>query len=297
MKIFTLEYTGAAFQDWANLGDDIQMVAARRLLPRVDSAISRDSLAEACEPGVISMNGFFGRISSWPPSPVLEPFFFSFHIAANAKTTLCSPESIQYLKKHEPIGCRDRGTMAILQRQGVDAFYSKCISLTFDKRAIEPENGTVFIVGLSKAAGSVVPRSILKGAVIVEQPKLRLPSLSGEIRERLAEHLLDTYAKRASLVITSKIHCAMPCIAMGIPVVFLYDRGNKGDYRVEIINDLVGINSVRGSWLFRKLLNRFLGKKINWSPDPVDLEEEKLTIKAGYLKAFQAAVDRFSKRN
>jgi hypothetical protein len=41
-----------------------------------------------------------------------------------------------------------------------------------------------------------------------------------------AKALLDRYA-RASLVITSRIHCALPCLGLGTPVLFIengYDR-------------------------------------------------------------------------
>jgi hypothetical protein len=36
----------------------------------------------------------------------------------------------------------------------------------------------------------------------------------------MAEELLHKYAK-AKLVITSRIHCALPCLAMGTPVIFV----------------------------------------------------------------------------
>ncbi|WP_395002724.1 hypothetical protein [uncultured Helicobacter sp.] len=35
--------------------------------------------------------------------------------------------------------------------------------------------------------------------------------------------LLDRYATQARLVITTALHCASPCTAMGIPVLFLQD--------------------------------------------------------------------------
>ena len=296
IKVYTIGYTGHSFQNWANLGDDIQTVAAKRLLPQVDGYISREALSEAEESGVISLNGFFLGEGSWPPSGSLEPFFYAFHIAAHSQEKVCSAEGLRYLRKYQPIGCRDRGTMDLLAKHGIEAFYSKCVSLTFEKRQKDPDEGVVFLVGLSKAAESVVPRKIRERAVVVDQPKLRLPSLSHETREQLAEHLLDTYAKRASLVITSKIHCAMPCIAMGIPVVFLYDKSKKNDYRVEIIRDFIGINYVDDSWVARKITNRFKGGKIDWSPGALDIEKEKELIRSGYLREFQKALDRFSER-
>lgn len=296
MKIFTVGYDGQAFSDGANLGDDIQSIAAKRLLPKVDGAICREDLSKAQDKGVISMNGFFMRRGSWPPSETLEPFFFAFHISKKSHQQICSPAGIEYLKKYQPIGCRDRGTKELLIKKGVDAYYSKCVTLTFEKRTESPKEGRVFLVNLSDAATRFVPRSIRRDAIAVNQASVKLPNLSSEQRESLAEHVLTTYKEHASLVITSKIHCAMPCIAMGIPVVFLYEKSNKVDYRVEIIDGLLGINYVNPSWFAKKFLNRFLRNRVNWAPDPVNIEEEKQVIRRGYLEALQRSVERFSKR-
>lgn len=293
MKIYTIEYSGKSFEDWANLGDDIQSIAAKRLLPRVDGGISREKLRQPTEPGVLSMNGYFLGGCEWPPAPELTPIFFAFHVTPGSVARVCSPEGIAYLKKHEPIGCRDRGTMEILQRHGVEAFYSKCVTLTLPRRECEPENGRIYMVGLSKGAESAVPRSIRRRAVVVDQAKLRLPDLTPGLKEEISQHLLDTYSRTASLVITSKIHCAMPCIAMGIPVVFLYDKEKLDDYRVGIIKDLIGIQYVGESKLDRLFLNRLRGLKVDWSPKPLEFEGEKQVIREGYLSAFERAVSRF----
>lgn len=294
MNIYTIEYSGKSFEDWANLGDDIQSLAARKLLPRVDGGISRERLQQPVTPGVLSMNGYFLGGVEWPPAPELVPFFYAFHVTPGSAARVCSPESIAYLRKNEPIGCRDRGTMELLQRHGVDAFYSRCVTLTLPRRELEPENGRVYLVGLSKGAEAAVPRSIRRRAVVVDQAKLRLPDLTPALKEELSQHLLDTYSRTASLVITSKIHCAMPCIAMGIPVVFLYDKNKKNDYRVGVVKDLIGINYVGESRLDRILFNRLMAKKINWFPAALDFEEEKKSIKAGYLDALQRAIKAFN---
>lgn len=294
MKIYTIEYSGKSFADWANLGDDIQSLAAKRLLPRVDGGVSREKLKCPVAPGVLSMNGYFLGGVEWPPAPELVPIFFAFHMTPGSVARVCSPEGIAYLKQHEPIGCRDRGTMEILQRHGVEAFYSKCVTLTLPRREREPENGRVYMVGLSKGAESAVPRSIRRRAVVVDQAKLRLPDLTPGLKEELSQHLLDTYSRTAALVITSKIHCAMPCIAMGIPVVFLYDKAKKDDYRVGIIKDLIGIQYVGESKLDRLLFNRLRQRSIDWAPAALDLESEKARIGDEYARAFTRAVEQFS---
>lgn len=85
----------------------------------------------------------------------------------------------------------------------------------------------------------------------------------------------------------------MPCIAMGIPVVFLYDKSKRNDYRVSIIEDLIGIQYVGESRLDRVLLNRRRGKNIDWSPKPLAFEDEKQRIRDAYLATFAQAAERY----
>ena len=44
-----------------------------------------------------------------------------------------------------------------------------------------------------------------------------------EARLAMAERLLELYA-RARLVVTSRLHCALPCLALGTPVLFMTRR-------------------------------------------------------------------------
>jgi hypothetical protein len=296
MKIYTLSYSEETFPNWANLGDDIQSIAAARLLPRVDGHISREHLQDPVEPGILSMNGFFMGEGQWPPHPSIEPLFFAFHVTPSSAKKIFSPEGVAYLKKHQPIGCRDRGTLKLMQDHGIEAFYSKCVTLTLPRRESEPKNGRIYMVGLSEGAKSTVPRAIRKQAVTVDQAKLRVPDLGHALKAQISQHLLDTYRRTASLVITSKIHAAMPCIAMGIPVVFLYDKSREDDYRVSIIQDLIGIQYVGESKIDRLLINQMRQGKIDWSPKAADIEAEKLKIKTAYLEAFERAAARFLAR-
>ena len=297
MKIYVLEYQGGRFDRTFNLGDQIQSIAASRLLPRVDGFLPRDELHTVQEPCIVSMNGFFMGSINWPPSPLIEGVFFAFHVAPAWEHVVCSPAGIEYLRKHQPIGCRDRGTVEILCKHGIEAYYSKCVTLTLERRSAPPQDGKVFIVGgVEDKFASVIPKSIRKNAIFVNQAKVRLPYVSSAMKQSLAAHLLDTYREKASLVITSKIHCAMPCLAMGIPVVFLYGAHKKNDYRVHVVKDFVDINYVNRSSLAGRLFNRNLSSRINWEPDAVNFEAEKANIRAGYSAVFERAQSRFMER-
>jgi hypothetical protein len=232
------------------------------------------------------MNGYFMNTRRWPPSAAVRPVFFAFHLAAEAQGWLCSDASLEYLRRWQPIGCRDRGTQALLSARGVETYYSRCLSLTLPRRERVPENGQVFLVGLTPAARQAVPKALRRGAVCVDQARVRLPITDGELKRALASDLLEQYRQRARLVITSKIHCAMPCIAMGIPVVFLYDASRRDDYRVQLIDELVGIHYVHQHGVLARLRNYWLGRQIDWAPAAVDIEPLKKDIAAGFAEAF-----------
>ena len=86
----------------------------------------------------------------------------------------------------------------------------------------------------------------------------------------------------------------MPCLAMGIPVVFLYPADKKDDYRVHLIKDLIPINYISRSSLIRRFgLQKTFSNKVDWNPSAVDFEERKKEIKEGYFNA----IERAKKRN
>lgn len=288
-NIYVLQYTSHHFNRFFNLGDDIQTLAVSKLLPRVDGYVCRENLNEIQDDCIVPLNGYFMNSENWPPSPTVRPVPFSFHVQPGSQSIVCSPPGIEYLKKWQPIGCRDRGTMTILQKHGVEAFYSRCVTLTLPRRQTEPEHGEVFITGVGKAEKRIIPRALRREAVNVDQAHVRLPITVTKLKLELAEVLLQQYSSRARLVITSKIHCALPCIAMGIPVVFLYNSKKKDDYRVSIIDDLIGINYVNQFWARTEVFNGFARRKINWNPDPVDIEPLKEEIRASFLKAYERA--------
>ena len=76
------------------------------------------------------------------------------------------------------------------------------------------------------------------------------------------------------MVITTRLHCALPCIAMGIPVVFF---GDPNDYRTQIVSDVGG--KIYSERLHDKRavygLPGRLMQPVDWSPRPIDIEHIK----------------------
>lgn len=123
-----------------NIGDYIQSIAAKSFAGGSNQLRivyhNRDELREYVGPaGKIIMNGWFTyKPDNFPPSSRLHPLFISFHLNESFIGDLLSRDDvIDYLKSHEPIGCRDTKTMELLQTRGINAYFSGCLTLTIGK--------------------------------------------------------------------------------------------------------------------------------------------------------------------
>lgn len=259
--------TYSTIRGCVNVGDFIQSLAARQFLPQVDVLIDREKLSEySGEPVRMIMNGWYmSNPEKWPPSEAIDPLFVSFHINQVAEREMLSEESINYLKKHEPIGCRDWHTCEILREKGIESYFSGCLTLTLGRKYHRRScSGEVIFVDIMNEFGRLED--------IYKHPKTTLSKIStglfwdGFFKRKLINKLFDRellkkavylkqtvppgssdmfdYADRllqrlsaAKLVVTSRIHIALPCLAMGVPVIFI----NAGLYLQRDIYRLGGL--------------------------------------------------------
>uniref|UniRef100_UPI0015D321BC polysaccharide pyruvyl transferase family protein n=1 Tax=Acinetobacter sp. YH18001 TaxID=2601197 RepID=UPI0015D321BC len=241
---------------WFNIGDYIQSLAAKQFLPQVDSYVNRERLGQYNgEQSQIILNGWFTHHpETWVPSAQLHPLFVSLHINSSAADRMLSESGITYLKKHEPIGCRDHYTVRLLESKGIKAYFTGCLTLTLDsyaKKDSTQNDGKIYIVDPlygfpNKDRIFINAKSFIKGVIKghilninsanefmqkifnkslldkAEYIKQELPKDTYTEDEKfiLAEELLKKYST-AKLVITSRIHCALPCLALGTPVIYL----------------------------------------------------------------------------
>lgn len=69
----------------------------------------------------------------------------------------------------------------------------------------------------------IIDEDILVNAEYISQANTNLSKLSIQERFKYAEELIVKYSK-AQLVITSKIHCGLPCFGLNTPVIFTQDK-------------------------------------------------------------------------
>jgi len=175
------------------------------------------------------MNGWFSHEpQNWPPSDKVIPIFFGFHMTEKAAEAYSRHKD--YFKRFEPIGCRDEGTAEIIRKWGVEAYVSGCATMTFPARAKSPENGVNFLVDVATVFFDRSERKQYRRNTHMFDFKFA----SHETKNKLAKELLTYYRQSAKSMITSRIHCAMPCFAMGIPVIYC---GVK-EYRTSIIESI-----------------------------------------------------------
>ena len=285
MKYGLLTY--AENKRFFNVGDHIQSLAAMQYLPRVDLFLNREKLNEyEGEKVKLIMNGWFTHnIHNWVPSEDIDPIFVSFHMNNTAAPYMLSEKGIAYLKAHEPIGCRDQFTANTLQEKGIDAHFTGCLTLTLDSYRVDesergediyivdplynyprPEkvfyntrltiknilNGKAFSLGKKKRhLKQIISKELLDKAIFINQEP-PAGEYSEDEKFAMAKDLLSKYAK-AKLVITSRIHCALPCLALGTPVIFVNGFDSFVDScRFEGILELfnrVDVNSKNGDFV------------------------------------------------
>lgn len=234
-----------------NLGDEVQSIAALQYLPTTNSLVDRDTnnikflsnTSSSMDIKIIYNGWFDGQYCTFPPPNIINPLFISFHINETDHTNdsmynilddMKQPlkpivSNISYLKQHEPIGCRDLHTMNMLDKNGIKTYFSGCLTLTLQNKFTNRSEDILVIdshILAPKIYNSVIPETIRKKAKYYSQAiKEQLPHNE---KMKLAQEHLDRLAK-AKLVITSRLHTALPCLAYGTPVIFIHD--NLSDVR------------------------------------------------------------------
>ena len=176
------------------------------------------------------MHALFGVRYGFPFHKNLQPIFVSFHCN---KRGLLTPEAIEYLRAHGPIGCRDWTTVDILLSVDVPAFFSGCLTTTVN---------TVFpdLVGAFPATAPIAyvdsPDDAPPGAVTYKHSSdaVRFRSFTGNMFE--AVDLLETYRRDHSALVTSRLHCYLPMRSIGAKVDFR--PKNRSDIRFAGLIDI-----------------------------------------------------------
>lgn len=298
--------------EYKNIGDYIQSLASEQFFEHIDCLVEREHLDSFKSeiPTKVIMNGWFMfNPQNWPPSKDIEPLFISFHIVPSVAEKMLTNEGIEYLKKYEPIGCRDLNTVKILKEKGIKAYFSGCLTLTLGKKYFQnqKDDSVIFVDpyyetirnSFGKFSLSLILLNFFYGVFHLKMIKKLWNVLEYEKRcgrfekyfnklnqflncssfyktysknfedeilfnakyythsvkqsdfnsekEKFeyAKFLLYEYAK-AKYVVTSRIHCALPCVGINTPVIFVTSENLESQK-----------NPIRSSNRFGGLINLF----------------------------------------
>lgn len=166
------------------------------------------------------------------------------------------PQEVEYYHRFEPIGCRDERTMNTLRKYGILAYLHGCITATLPKRSTEGKTfKKVFIVDVASDVLSYIPDELKKDAEFVTHMYEEVDD-----PKALMQDYYSRYKNEAKLVITGLLHCSVPCMAAGIPVIV---AKNHISYRYGWLEKLLPIYDKNDL------------PNIDWKQLPIEYEEHK----------------------
>ena len=234
-----MKYGVLYYKNTDNIGDDIQSYAQMRFLPHVDYYIDREALncfiPDEKEYVSVIMNAWYIHNKlAWPPSPYIDPLLISMHFTSLESIDI-GDKYLQnfggeYLKKYEPIGARDMETKKRLEKNGIDAYFSGCMTLTLPKFENIEKKDKICLVDLTDDIIKKVKENTISDTEILTHWLNQEEIAKKDINQRMqdVENLLKKY-QEARLVITNRLHVALPCIALGTPVILIHKKNYEKD--------------------------------------------------------------------
>ena len=258
-----------------NIGDYIQTLAVIKLIGKEYKILDRESLnSYNDEPRKVIINGWFmEKPFNFPPSSNIKPLFISFHINPDIASDFLNSNTVSYLKEHQPIGCRDTFTQELLEQHSIKTFFSSCVTLTLNKTdyisPVYKKNSTLIIgafdrlkpyieknKGLYKRLISTIkiPYKFMnyKTKNLIFNQWLGKQSFEVNFANQIVEKKISSHEEGVKLaeevlikiansdrIITSRIHSALPAVAMGKKVIFI----NEGLDNINHRSRLSGLQS------------------------------------------------------
>lgn len=230
MKYANILYTG---RDSLNLGDVLLHLSINNIYKKMNIPneeiirIPYNELAtydgeNVILPIVTPFMGYHDGLHIFCYSNKITPVFISLCFITNTLNN----DDINYLKNFEPIGCRDWHTYEVLKKYGINAYVNGCITITMEFSKIEvSKHKRTLLIDVDDDLLSLVPKKLLETSEKYTQIH---DTPSENIVEVYVYNIYQKYISEASLIITSRLHCAIPCMMAGIPVIF---AGNEFENR------------------------------------------------------------------
>lgn len=184
----------------------------------------------------------------------------------------------EYLIKYGPIGCRDEVTYEMFQRNHIPAYINGCMTAAFPKDTACVGKKVLFVDAPRTLLPYLPKLSAEECAYSTQQYYFKeeeiadYKSIFAFVKEKYRE-----YIRTAKLVVTSRLHVALPLAAVGIPVVLAKDNV---DGRFSFIEEYIPVYGKEDY------------DKINWNPDIATWESTKELLLAHALGRVQNNVNK-----
>lgn len=234
-----MKYGIMYYKNTDNIGDDIQTYTAIKFLPHIDYYIDREDLncfiPKEKEYVSMIMNGWFmHNKAAWPPSPYINPLLISMHFTCLEKIDV-GEKYLQglggdYLINHQPIGCRDIETRKRLTKNNIENYFSGCMTLTIKPFENIEKQDYICLVDLDEKSAKIVKENTNREIreITHDVNPEEISKKTFEERMKDVEELLKTY-QASHLVLTNRLHVALPCIALGTPVILVHKENFEED--------------------------------------------------------------------
>lgn len=206
-----------------------------------------------------------------PPSNKVHAIPFSLHINRNIEE-----KEADFYRNCLDVGCRDVFTVKALSSLGANAYLTGCLTLTFPRRSTVYDESAdkVYLIDVQQEFKKLIPSHLLEGAIelssihrfAITHNSNRMTFQEAMDFHTMGEERIELLKKTAKLVITSRLHAASPCLAMGIPVIM-----TKHDDRFGFIDR------------FLPSYTNWETDVIDWNPLPIDIEKEKNILKQAFF--------------
>ncbi len=269
-----------------NIGDYMQSLAAMQFLPEDYVYVEKEKVShfKYDDPIKVIMNGWYmWHPENWPPKEKnLIPLLTSMHFTPITVKEMLNNGGKEYLTTHGPVGCRDTNSVELLKKEGIDCFFSGCLTLTLGKKYLfkGERKGVCFVDPyipplrvVTNDSKECYPLNALKALCFFLNHPMKICRLAkktffqrrikllayyyasmfyhaystifddeilfnaeyithmistslDESQESLfsrSKELLNKYAS-SQCVITSRIHCALPCLGVETPVIFMLNE-------------------------------------------------------------------------
>lgn len=280
-----------------NFGDYLQFIVIASLYQRMgipDSDIYYISGGELesyrGEPLLLPLNfisTIFVHDNELAISRDIVPVFLGLSLSSmkeklNEKQFFECEKNLAFFMRFAPIGCRDEYTYEVFKRYHIPAYLNGCLTATLPHRKQLQSSEKVIFADAPSALLPHIPSRLFENCDFVTQQAYFSEKEIADYTKifDFVKRRYEYYQNEAAIVVTSRLHVAVPCTAMGIPVIFAKDYIDA-----------------RFSWI-EKLLPVYSRENydtIDWAGSCIKYEDMKQKIISLAISRIQSVFDHYAK--